>query len=179
MRERGEGWYSRHYLPHLDQPGLIQAITFRLADSLPQDVMHELDALRMRRAHATWRRTWDAQLDAGHGSCVLRDERAAALVQTALQHFDGERYRLFAWVVMPNHVHTLIEPLPEFTLSSILHSWKRHTAKEINRLLGREGPLWQREYFDRAIRDERHFDYTVAYIHHNPVKAGLVRVAHE
>jgi REP element-mobilizing transposase RayT len=72
-------------------------------------------------------------------------------------HFDGQRYRLLAWVVMPNHVHVLIETMTGHTLAAVLHSWKSYTAKEANRLLGRTGDFWQPEYFDRFIRDDRHF----------------------
>ncbi len=91
--------------------------------------------------------------------------------------FDGGRYHLQAWVVMPNHVHALVTPNEAFTLSSILHSWKSYTAKRANQLLGRAGEFWQAEYFDRAIRDERHFEKAVAYIETNPVKAHLCRQA--
>ncbi len=86
--------------------------------------------------------------------------------------FEAKRYRLAAWVVMPNHVHVLFEtwqtPLPK-----LLHSWKRHAALQINRLLGNTGPLWQEEYWDRRMRNEAHFNQAVHYIEWNLVKAGL------
>ena len=121
------------------------------------------------------RRMIDRYEDAGHGSCVLRDPRVADIVETALLHFDKERYRLIAWCVMPNHVHTMIEVFEGFPLPSVLHSWKSYTSKEINKLLGSRGQLWFEEYHDRFIRDERHFHVAVAYVEHNPVKAGLCR----
>jgi REP element-mobilizing transposase RayT len=181
------GWYSRGYLPHFDYPGLVQSITFRLADALPLKLIAEwkseleidrhtpADDPRMKDL----RRRIDRYEDAGHGSCVLRDPRAASLVENALLHFDWERYRLIAWCVMPNHVHTLIEMRDGFVLSGILHSWKSYTSKEINKLFGTKGQCWFEDYRDRFIRDERHFHIAVAYIENNSVKAGLCRVAQE
>lgn len=116
-------------------------------------------------------------LDSGHGSCLLSDSACAAIVEDALLHFSEIRYRTIAWVVMPNHVHALIEPLPEHHLADIVHSWKSFTANRINRLVGRRGPLWQREYWDRYIRDMEHLQSTIAYIYANPVAARLVDVA--
>jgi putative DNA methylase len=109
--------------------------------------------------------------------CNLRDEAVARMVQTALLHFDGLRYRLIAWVVMPNHVHVLIETIPGHALSDIIHSSKSFTAKAANRILKRTGVFWEQEYFDRVIRDENHFWNAVSYIQENPVKAGLVPLA--
>jgi putative transposase len=98
-------------------------------------------------------------------------------VQTALLYFDGQHYRLIAWCIMPNHVHVLIETWPGYPLDKVLHSWKSFTALQANRLLDRTGEFWAREYYDRFIRDERHFAQTVAYIEQNPMKAGLVESA--
>ena len=107
------GWYSRDYLPHFDRPGLVQGITFRLADSMPAEVIagwrNELAHLAEGEQKAEFQRRIADYLDAGHGECLLRDERIARIVEDALLHFDGERYRLIAWVVMPNHVHSLAE----------------------------------------------------------------------
>ena len=116
----------------------------------------------------------ESYLDAGHGECHLKRPEVAGLVQENLLHFDGDRYHLFAWAVMPNHVHALIETL-ETPLSEILHGWKSFTSKAANRFLQREGEFWQAEYFDRYIRDEEHFGKAVRYIENNPVKAGLVK----
>jgi len=171
-------WRSRDYLPHIDSPGLIQSITFRLADSLPQGVLDRWSAELADKSEAdrqTAREQRIAQwLDQGHGACHLQDRRIAELVEDALLHFDGERYRLLAWCIMPNHVHVLIETVPGHGLDSVLHSWKSFTAKEANRLLERTGPFWQVEYHDRFIRDDAHFANATRYIENNPVKAGLV-----
>jgi REP element-mobilizing transposase RayT len=173
MTQHHAGWTSRGYLPHFDQPNLLQSITFRLADALPTHVVAamvsdpEIKSDGQRRTHA------EAYLDAGHGACYLKDARIGKLVEDALHFFDGRRYNLLAWVVMPNHVHTLVETREGFPLRSIVHSWKSYTAKAANGLLGRSGPFWYPEYFDRHIRDEQHYLAVVAYIHDNPVKAGL------
>jgi len=179
------GWRTRGYVPHRDEASLSQAITFRLADSLPRE---QLAALEERLALAPEdtrtrerRRQLDAWLDAGHGCCALRHPAVASLMVETLQRFDRVRYRLIAWCVMPNHVHVLITPSD--SLGRIVQSWKSYTgrwilAKNAELGLGVPGPAcWMREYWDRYIRDERHFAQCVAYIHDNPVKAGLCRTA--
>jgi putative DNA methylase len=115
--------------------------------------------------------------DAGHGECWLRIPRIAALVEDTLLKFDGERYRLIAWCIMPNHVHSLIETKESWPLGRVLHSWKSFTAQEANKLLRRTGDFWFREYHDRFIRDAGHFDSAVRYIEENPVAARLVVTA--
>jgi REP element-mobilizing transposase RayT len=181
-------WHSRGYLPHFDQPGLVQSITFRLHDAVPMELIAQwqMQLNWMEGLPATDPREVEIRErlgkfeDSGHGACWLRDDRIAALVQNALQHFDGERYRLIAWCIMPNHVHVLLETVPVSTdgsptsLSSIVHSWKSYTAHEANRILRRSGDFWFREYYDRFIRDEKHFRSCKDYIEQNPVKAGLV-----
>ena len=167
-----KGWYSRGYLPHVDVPGLFQSITFRLADSLPHDVIERLAQEKLDDVER--RKRIEALLDAGHGECLLQRRKVAEIVEDALLHFDGERYRLLAWCIMPNHVHALIETRAGHPLAKVVHSWKSFTAKEINKALGRSGAVWQREYFDRYIRDDRHMQAVVEYIEENPVKAKLV-----
>jgi len=125
------------------------------------------------------RKRIEAALDAGYGKCHMNRPDIATLVENALLHFDGTRYRLHAWVIMPNHVHVLATPLHGNSLSAIVHSWKSYTAKEANRILGREGAFWLEEYFDRVIRDEIHYGKVVEYIEQNPVKAGLCSEATE
>lgn len=175
-------WHSRHYLPHCDTPGLIQSITFRLADSLPQDALQRWrDELSLRNdtpandpASVQLRRRIQEFEDSGHGACHLRDPRIAELVETALLHFDGVRYKLLAWSIMPNHVHLLVETREGHPLAEIVHSWKSFTAKKANTLLGSSGEFWMREYHDRFIRDDEHLAAARNYIEQNPVKAGLV-----
>ncbi len=172
----GQGWHSRGYVPHFDRAGLVQLITFRLADSLPRGA---LEASPGTAQSLQRRMRLERLLDNGYGECLLANRRIASLVEDELLHFDAGRYHLLAWVIMPNHVHVLVETLAGHPLSAILHSWKSYTAKAANRMLGRSGPIWQPEYFDRAIRDERHLAAAIEYIHNNPVKAGLAQRAED
>ena len=116
-------------------------------------------------------------LDAGLGCCALRHPQVATVIEDALRHSDGERYHLLAWCVMPNHVHTLIQPL--VPLAGIVQSWKSYTgrwalARNAELQLGISGTsFWMRDYWDRYIRDQAHLVRVETYIHHNPVKAGL------
>ncbi|MBC6949662.1 DUF1156 domain-containing protein, partial [candidate division KSB1 bacterium] len=181
------GWRSRGYLPHFDRPGVIQTLSFRLADAVPESViakweqeLHWIKGLPATDSRAVeLRKRIDKYEDAGHGACWLRDERIAKLVEDVLLHFDGQRYRLIAWCIMPNHVHAMIETFEGWGLDSILHSWKSFTAHRANELLGRSGEFWMREYFDRFIRDEQQYQNEVDYIENNPVKARLVAEADE
>ena len=139
-------WYSRGYLPHFDMPELTQTLTFRLSDSMPQTVLEswrkELRQLPAKEADIERRKRIDAYLDMGHGCCYLKDDNIAEVVQNALLHFDGQRYVLHAWVIMPNHVHALYTAKPGYELSEIVHSWKSFTANECNRKLERTGDFW-------------------------------------
>ncbi len=172
-------WRSRGYIPHFDQPGLIQGVTFRLWDSLPSHVVVAMADDPDTLSDPEKRERLEKYLNSGYGECYLKQTKIALLVESSLLFFDGKRYRLFAWVVMPNHVHVLVELYRDYTLDQILHSWKGYTAGEANNLLGRKGPFWYREYFDRYVRNEKHFARAVEYIHNNPVVAGLVRKAED
>jgi putative DNA methylase len=164
-----KGWYVPRKLPHFDGAEVTQAITFRLADSLPRAVAEA----RKDEGDTAHRRRIAAALDAGYGECALRDPTLANVVERALLHGAATGYELFAWVIMPNHVHALIRQLEHRRLSDIIHGWKSWTAKEINQHRGGSGTVWQREYFDRYMRNERQFAATVAYIEADPVMAGL------
>ena len=121
----------------------------------------------------------EVQLDVCLGECYLRLPAVASLVQTTLLHSDGQRYKLMAWVIMPNHVHAVVEVFEEYSLSEVVQAWKSYTAHGANKMLQRTGAFWAIEYFDRFIRDAAHYDRVVQYIHQNPVKAGLVMNAEE
>jgi REP element-mobilizing transposase RayT len=151
-----KGWHSRGYLPHLDSAEIVQHVVFRLADAVPPG--HAVD---------------ETTLDAGHGASVLRDPICAHIVSNALLSFDGERYVLKAWCVMPNHVHALVFTKRECPIGGVVRSWKTYTAREINQCIGRSGQLWARDYFDRYMRDDALFLTTKRYIEMNPVAAGL------
>jgi REP element-mobilizing transposase RayT len=171
------GWSSRGYIPHYDAEGKTQHITFRLADAAPMEVIEKLEEdLRILPEGEAKRQKYilvERHLDEGHGACYLRNPQCAEIVQNALFHFAGQRYDLHAWRVMPNHVHTLFTPHTGLAWSAIAGSWRSFTAKQCNRALGRAGRFWQRDPFDRYIRDQEHFDKTLRYIENNPVKAEL------
>ncbi|MCH7227630.1 transposase [Haloferula sp. A504] len=180
---------THNRLPHWWQQGATYFVTFRLADSVPRDTLRSHVAARRAFEANQGPRPWASPverdyyrrffgkvehwLDQGSGECLLGEPGNAAILHEALHFHDEQRYRLHAWVVMPNHVHVLFETLGEWTLAQILKSWKGFTARQINERLGRTGPLWQRSYFDRMIRDWPHFGRCVRYILRNPEKAGL------
>lgn len=168
-----KGWHERGYLPHFDAAGLVQHIAFRLDGSLPASVLERLkadsDYLDERRDAV------DDALDRGMGPTWLADPICARLVAGALTRFDGQRYRLLAWCVMPNHVHVLIEQVDCWSLSALVKSWKSYTARMINRYLRRDGSFWAADYFDRYVRNAEQMTTTIRYIEANPVKAGLCR----
>lgn len=182
---------TRGYIPHWERRGAMYFITFRLADSLPREVRDAYEAehqtilarIQAKGRHLTpeaqarletfWRARVQRFLDTGAGACSLRNSAIASQVAGALRYFDGTRYRLQAWCIMPNHVHVLMEPLGDTNLPDILHSWKSYTAHKAQKLLGSKGSFWEREYYDRLIRDERDFWQVVEYIVQNPIKANL------
>ncbi|HYG77754.1 MAG TPA: DEAD/DEAH box helicase, partial [Planctomycetota bacterium] len=179
--------YGAH-LPHLTLKDSTYFVTFRLADSVPTALLEtwkaereialrnpdrvlsvkaqaELDDLFSQRI--------DQHLDNGTGKCWMKDPAVAAVVEDALKHFDGERYILLAWSVMPNHVHAVFQPLGQNSLSEILHSWKSYSSKAANDLLKREGKFWQEEYYDHLIRDDADYQQCLEYTYYNPEKSGL------
>lgn len=167
-------WYSRGYLPHFDSPGTIQTVSFRLADSLPSSELSRLAQELSLNPDSDKLDYIESCLNKGHGECHLKDPTLAGFVEDALLFFDGKRYRLLAWVVMPNHIHVMLEAFDSYPVASIVKSWKGFTAREVNKLLGRAGQFWSRDYFDRYVRNFDHYNNALNYIHMNPVKAGLV-----
>jgi REP element-mobilizing transposase RayT len=180
---------TRGRLPHWQQEESTYFLTFRLFDSLPQELLRatqqeraiilksarlaerELTVLERTRLTQLARRI-EKYLDQGAGACFLRDDRVARLVADALRFWDGDRYQLLAWCVMPNHVHVVLRPAEDIELGRVLHSWKSFTSKEGNRILGRSGPFWQREYYDHLIRGGK-LESFIRYVVDNPEKAGL------
>jgi len=185
------GFHHRDHLPHLKREGGSYFVTFRLTGTLPATVLEQLkrereiiiaQALAAKRP-LTWQEQeelfrWystrvDQYLDAGHGECWLRQPAVAQIVANALRFHAGQRFDLLAWVVMPNHVHAVLRPLPDFTLSEILKSWKGFSAREANRVLGRSGDFWQGESYDHLIRDDEDLHRCCHYTTMNPVTARL------
>jgi len=174
---RAAGWHSRGYLPHFDGRVIPQFISIHLADSVPKTVIEkwkrELDTKNSTQDKILLQNRIERYADQGFGEALLKDHRVAEMVQETLLGDDGKKYRLSAWVVMPNHVHLLAAGFENYTVSDIMQSFKSLTAHKSNRLLGRSGQFWMLDYFDRYIRNVKHYKKTVEYIENNPVKAGL------
>ena len=182
---------SRGYLPHFEREGAVYFVTFRLKDSLPREFVATLRKQRemierakqagvtvaadheLLRELKTLLKKAERLLDGGRGACYMRDPEVARVVANALRFFDGERYRLTAWCVMPNHAHAVLSPMNGHRLDAILHSWKSYSSTEANKVIGRTGTFWQREYFDHLVRNEASLAKIVRYVSDNPRKAGL------
>jgi len=180
--------FTTNRLPHWQQEGTVYFVTFRLADAVPHRLRTQWESEREAwlRVHP---QPWDAEveseyherfseaierwLDAGYGSCILRRHDCAEIVARALHYFDGERLAIISYVVMPNHAHALFVQNANWPLENLLRSWKSFSSRRINSLLGRDGSLWQRDYFDRLVRDQKHFANCVRYIRRNPAKVHL------
>ncbi len=187
-------------LPHWDQVGTYAFITFRLIDSLPQQLVRQLARDRARllceagfdpevvdlqaalsklsRQDASilrWKLFfgWDAKLDAACGHCWLRDAAVSKIISDGLLKFDGDRYTMAAFVIMPNHVHVLAAFRDEGAITQQGAAWRRFFARQINELIGREDHLWQQDQFDHLVRSEASFDRIRHYIVNNPSKANL------
>ena len=187
-------------LPHWTQAGTIAFITWRTWDSMPEKVIrrwqdersawlrqHGIDPTRSdwearlrdrdvklfaEMKHFVADR-WNDHLDECHGSCVLRIPEIATIVSESLQHFNGNRYELTDYVVMPNHVHLLVAFPDEQSQLAQCESWKHYTAVQINKRLGRKGRFWQQDAFDHLVRSPEQFTYLRRYIVDNPKKAKL------
>ena len=181
--------YERN-LPHWRQEGATYFVTFRLADSLPNSKLEELQAFKREFefnnppprsselldeiAREMFRRI-EGWLDQGLGSCVLKDSRFSKRIVESMHKRDGIDYELGCYVFMANHVHAILRPLKpgDNDLELILRAWKGSSACEINRDRGESGALWQQESYDRIIRDEDHLWRVIQYIGRNPKNAGL------
>ena len=188
------------YLPHWFQPGVAVFITFRTADSLPRNVVLKWDAelrdwlaqagfqigsnaplpsveslpFNLQKSFQKYReRLWHWQLDSCHGNCLLRRRDLAEIVMRTLQHFNGERYDLASAIVMPNHVHLIVQFNAPVTCRKQCTSWLHYSAHEINRVLNRLGEFWQSEPFDHLVRSETQFSYLQRYIANNGRNARL------
>jgi REP element-mobilizing transposase RayT len=188
------GIHHRGYLPHVKREGALYFVTFRLADSLPKEVLMEMVVRKAERLRGwkedvngkggraafeeevarDFQREVERYLDKGAGACYLRRDDVAEVVANALRHFHNERYVLDDWVVMPNHVHAVVLPLGENLLGGILKSWKQFTSRRAKEVLKLgDGPFWQPESYDRWIRDEEEKARVRKYVRNNPVAAGL------
>jgi len=184
IRDRGR-------LPHWEKESATYFITFRLADSLPKSVLDQIDSEReaivktanqlhrplspdeRRKLQNLSSPVIEKYLDRGAGACHLKNPAVAEEVANTLRHFDNRRYRLFAWCIMPNHVHVVVRLLPGQTLAEVVHSWKSFSAKRANAILDLEGAFWQREYYDHLVRNEGELERAIHYLEDNPEKANL------
>jgi menaquinone-specific isochorismate synthase len=182
---------SRGRLPHWEADNAIYFVTFRLADSLPHNVRRAfefekrdivaaaqqakrpLSPTEEKKLEKLISQRIQTKLDAGVGKCFLALPAVADLVAETLMHFEASRHRMYAWCVMPNHVHTLFRLLANHSLTEVLQAWKSYSGKKANRLLSRSGEFWQHEYYDHLVRSEEEFYRIVDYIAANPSKAGL------
>jgi len=192
---------ERRNLPHRLQAGTLVFITWRTWDSLPKPVIAACRRARSewllkqgidpsgdswregvltlsRREQFEFRRLiaerWESALDDSHGECVLRQVELSTIVSDSLLHFDGLRYLLTDFVVMPNHVHVMAAfPTPEAMLAQC-NSWKHFTAAQINRRLRRKGVFWEVDGFDHLVRSEDQFLHFRRYIADNPTRAKLM-----
>jgi len=187
-------------LPHWSQAGTICFVTWRTHDSIPKAVLEQWLADRdqwlrdhgikpsaadwkMRLArlnpslvaefHRAFTERWQDTLDACHGECVLRRPELAEIVSSSLLHFDGDRYEMLDFVVMPNHVHLLATFPDEAAMLTRCKSWKHFTATQINRRLRSSGRFWQQDAFDHLVRHETQLGRLRQYVAENPGKAGL------
>jgi len=181
---------TRGRLPHWEKEEGLYFLTFHLADSLPQSVLQKI--AERHRILATAKQAnanllpeqkalladyshtrIEAYFDRGAGSCPFRDNRIAAAMAATLRFREGTHYRLLAWCVMPNHVHVVVRLFPGQVLAKVLKAWKNFSAKAANHTLGQKGRFWQREYYDRLIRNGDELDRAIRYVIENPAKAGL------
>lgn len=187
-------------LPHWSQQGTTCFITIRTNDSIPKKVLdiwkaerdvwllrhginpskpnwhalvQELDAREYSHFRRVFLGRFERLLDNCYGECLLRDPILARVVTDSLLSFDGVRYLMGDFVIMPNHVHLLAQFMNECEMRKQCASWARYTARRINRILGRRGQLWQKEAFDHLVRSPEQFDYYRRYIAANPVGAHL------
>jgi putative transposase len=190
---------SERCRPHWSQAGAVVFITFRTYDSIPREVAERWEREKQEWVNArvaTDGRHWsvvlptlppseraafqkafnrhrEIALDKCHGCCPFRRPELATVVADSLLHFDGERYRMGDFVVMPNHVHLLAAFPSAEGMRKQCDSWLHFTAVQVNRALGEKGKLWQEEPFDHLVRSPEQYDYLREYIAENPSKAGL------
>ncbi len=178
--------YGGNHLPHWETNAVIYHVSFRLADSIPDYLVKQwiyernyilniarksnrhLTQLEVRRLQFLYSDTVEKYLDAGHGSCLLRQETAASIVKGSLDFYNGKKYLLHAWCIMPNHVHIIFEILNGILQNEILKAWKSFTAHAINKALNRKGQLWQVDSYNHIIRTEAEYYNQMRYVWNNP-----------
>ncbi len=184
---------DRGYLPHWECESATYFVTFRLAGSLPQSLLEQfrfersniiataaqmdrpLSVSERRQLDRLFSTKIERYLDAGAGECMLRRPEIADIVAACLENRNDVDYRLFAWCVMPNHVHLVTQVFPHTSLAKAVQAWKSVSSHRINRALSSRGAVWGREYFDHLVRSDEELERTIRYVARNPLKAGLRR----
>ena len=212
------GPFFRRYLPHWRPPGVPFFLTYRLAGTLPRKIIDDLERERQQlqeledgysedernlRIDKKLFAIWDGYLDKFANIAWLADPEIASIVRDNLYYHAEEKYTLWAYVIMPNHVHVLLQPDADWSrqfgdnensttscqlvkdsnlrysskgpLSTILHSLRSYTANKANKVLGTTGTFWRSEVYDHWVRDNAEFQRIIYYIESNPTKAGLVK----
>jgi len=175
-------------LPHWQQDNVIYFITFRLADSIPLKQLRKLKNRQeewleshqqpysedeLKEYYHLFYGQIQHWLDIGNGACILSQPEIALIIANSLQFFDGDKYCLDEWVIMPNHAHILVQLMPGEDLKKITHSWKSFSAHQINKILMSTGPVWKKESFDHIVRNLKQLNRIRKYIRENPEKAGI------
>lgn len=172
------GWHQRGYLPHFDAPNVTQFVTFQLSNAFPVTRRAEFEAILKEPKDSIKRLKLEGWLDRSHGECWLRQHGVAELVERTLLEANGHDYRIQAWVLMPNHIHLVVDVWDK-PLAKLINIWKGRSSREANKFLGRKGEFWQEDYYDTLIRDEAHLKRAVRYTEQNPAKAFLAKSARE
>lgn len=189
----------RRNLPHIQPRGAAFLVNFRLAGSLPTEVVEKLrtesielevklatikDQQEKRQFRDKEQRKlfgkWDEALHKSKtGPFWLKDECIAQIVVKSIMYHNGEWFDVLAYCIMPNHVHLVLIPYEssdtaDYSLAKIMHNIKRNSANHANKILGRTGIFWQHESYDHFARDEKELERIINYVLYNPVKAGLI-----
>jgi putative transposase len=191
---------SQRRLPHWSQVGSVVFITWRTADSIPKALTEEwrqnrfrwlvdhgiqtdqpdwylelqkLPSAQIADFHQQFTTSWLNTLDSGHGACVLKETHVAKIIVDCLHRFDGIRYELLDYVIMPNHLHLLATFIDFDSMCHQCTLWKRFSARQINQAIGQTGRFWQRESFDHLVRHEAQYQHLKNYIRDNGIKAHL------
>ena len=166
-------YYYKRRLPHFNSPDLIQFVTFRLGDSIPKKALVELQRNRQLLENNQVR-ILEKYDSLGIGQCYLRYHDVACYLLNCIL-MGREYFHLFAFVIMPNHVHLLLQTKhSEKSIGYLVGTWKRMSAKYINNLFVTDGPIWMREFYDHFLREDDSMSSFVDYIENNPVTASLV-----
>ena len=180
--------YQGNHLPHWERDSVIYHVTFSLIDAIPKAKRDQLQQERewlakrasdtdipctpeeLRRLHYLYSDKIEEYLNNCYGSCLMRDDRVAALVKNTLEYYNEERYLLHAWCIMPNHVHAILQLINSYPLAEILRYWKSYTAHGINKLLERQGSIWHPDSYNHIIRTLKEYFNQILYVWNNPAK---------